>query len=183
MPEDERRGDDRSAPEAGGTEQRGGDTCVIRRVQPGGEGNQEMGGGCIANGFLQNFTVRCGEKTKIGRGLGRKRNKRKHQNLNLGEVERTGSSVPTAQSPAQTPHGLQWMGQTAQTQRRGPRRAWSLGLIELSNTRAWGHLPNLTRSGGPPRAWESHHDLFPGGAQQTCHGCKDQSTKSQKEIR
>ena len=52
MPEDERRGDDRSAPEAGGTEQRGGDTCVIRRVQPGGEGNQEMGGGCIANGFL-----------------------------------------------------------------------------------------------------------------------------------
>lgn len=25
---------------------------MIRRVQPGGEGNQEMGGGCIANGFL-----------------------------------------------------------------------------------------------------------------------------------
>ena len=133
--------------------------------------------------YLQNLTIRCGEKTKIGRGLGRKRNKRKHRNLNLGEVQRTGSSVPTAQSPAQTPHGLEWMGDMAQTQRQGSRRAWSLGLIELSNTHAWGHLPNLPRSGGPPRAWESHHDLFPGGAQQTCHGCKDQSTKSQEEIR
>lgn len=25
---------------------------MIRRMQPGGEGNQEMGRGCIANGFL-----------------------------------------------------------------------------------------------------------------------------------
>lgn len=32
-------------------------------------------------------------------------------------------------------------------------------------------------------AWESHRDLFPGGAQQTQHGCKDQSTKSQEENR
>ena len=52
MPEDECRGDGRSAPEAGGTEQRGGDTHVIRRMQLGGEGNQEMGGGCLANGVL-----------------------------------------------------------------------------------------------------------------------------------
>lgn len=30
-------------------------------------------------------------------------------------------------------------------------------------------------------AWESHRDLFPGGAQQTQHGCKDQSTRVKEE--
>lgn len=95
-----------------------------------------MGWGCPVNDFLVacvsaklHSKMRRKDKNRVR--VGKKKNKKKAPKFEPGGRRAYWLLCPHSSVPSTDARGLEWMGQTADTQRRGPGRAWSLGLIKL----------------------------------------------------